>query len=89
MYTMQFEGISPNIKPKHVVWTPKGMTQEQALQQLPVACHRHLTVQPCAEMVSIMTCLYTRSMENNDVAAAELIQRCIVAANCIRVAADV
>lgn len=86
IYTAQFIGIDPLIEPKHVVWTPCGMTQDQALLQLPTVCHRHLMVRPCAEMVSILTYHYTLSIESRDLAAAELIKRCIIAANCMQVA---
>jgi hypothetical protein len=69
------------IEAKHILWTPDGMTQEQALQQLPPSCHRMLTAPPCACAVDWLMHLRACCTESGDHEAAKRIERCVVAAN--------
>ena len=85
-YLAQFKWTDPlseGVEPKMVLWTPTGMTQDEALQQLPPVCHKHLMVMPTAGTVKWLEHLHNCNTMSGDYAAADLIMQCIVKARSI------
>ncbi len=60
-----------------LLWTPKGMTAEQALQKLPHACHRILTVAPNEWTLQWLQHLYDTNMHVKNHSTAAMIAQCI------------
>ena len=80
-YTNPFEGksiVSHEVDSSQLVWTPDGMTTEQAIAQLPPCCRVHLTVPPCLFTLKWLQHLHRCSADSGCHDAASSISRCIV-----------
>ena len=81
MYPNPYKDMPPRsviVNPSELVWTPDDMTPEQAIEQLPLCCHRHLTVPPCLFTLRWLIHLRKCNLEGGHHASAELVSRCIV-----------
>ena len=80
-YINPFEGksiVSHEVDFSQLVWTPDGMTAEQAIAQLPPCCRVHLTVPPCLFTLKWLEHLHRCSADSGCHDAASSISRCIV-----------
>jgi hypothetical protein len=81
-YQEQFKwALEHRPRAKYIVWTPDGMTQEDALRLLPPACHRHLMLRPCAYQVEWLGDLCRANILAGNFRVAGLIMRCITKAD--------
>ena len=66
--------------PKDFVWTPYGMTPEQALNELPQVLLQSMNVQPCVKEIKMLEHLQRGYLQDNRLDLSVLAARCIVTA---------
>ena len=64
-------------EPSDLAWTPRGMSAVQAIAELPLVCHRLLSVPPCEYTLRRLEHCHQINVMVNCHATAALVARCI------------